>query len=412
MASNKVNSLAREASRLTEQERAQSDEINQFVKAGQQADPDRTDLTDMMKRRQELDRLATERQQLSNDLSSLEKNLRDTARATAPNEPDVAKKLRDALTEMDETDLDNHIQRTADWLRSGINPNSNGTENQIAQSLEKLSQQLQQAQQGMGKGKPGQRATTLGDETAALDQVERLRSQIEAMAASRGGNGRNGQNAQGRQGQNERAQDGRAQNRQPQNEQGGGQQPGGGDRPGAAGQQTGQNGWGGQPSGELGQRADNRMNGLSGDVRTGGAGGVDGAVWNNINTGNNRYGAPGQQQATTNASAYPGDTERGYEQGMRELSQLRHMIQGNPQAAKEAAELARQMQHLDPSRFPGNPAMVEQMHREVLSAVDRLEFQLQHDGASSGARTGKPYAVPAGYQDSVAEYFRRLSMNP
>ena len=88
------------------------------------------------------------------------------------------------------------------------------------------------------------------------------------------------------------------------------------------------------------------------------------------------------------------------------------MIQGDPQTAKEVAELTRQMQQLDPSRFPGNPAMVEQMHREVINSVDKLELQLQREGLSSEARTGKPYAIPEGYQDSVAEYYRRLSKNP
>lgn len=68
------------------------------------------------------------------------------------------------------------------------------------------------------------------------------------------------------------------------------------------------------------------------------------------------------------------------------------------------------MERLDPSRFPGNPAMVEQMHREVLSAVDKLELQLNRDGAAT-ARTGKPDAVPAGYGNSVAEYFKNLSRN-
>jgi hypothetical protein len=97
---------------------------------------------------------------------------------------------------------------------------------------------------------------------------------------------------------------------------------------------------------------------------------------------------------------------------MRELSQLRQMVQGDPQAAKEVAELTRKMEHLDPGRFPGNPAMAEQMHREVLSSVDKLELQLQRDGASAEARTGKPYAVPSGYRDSVAEYYRRLSKTP
>jgi hypothetical protein len=414
LASNKLGSLTREAGRLTEQERAQADRINKLVNTGHQADPNQTDLADIMVRRQELDRLAHERQQLSDDLSSLKKNLRDTARETAPNEPGVAQKLRDALTEMDESDLDNHLQRTADWLRSGINPNSNGTEGEIAQGLQKLSQQLQQAQQGMGKDKPGSRATAGSDETAALDQIERLRSQIEAIASTRGGNRTNGQNEQGG---------------PVQNGQRSGQQPGSGSRQEATGQQPGRDGQSGQQAGTLSREPGDRLgqrggqgiqrsgdlggqSDQNGEVRSGGGRAADGTAWNNINTGNNRYGQPAQRSDSPDISSHPIDTDKMYQQGMRDLSQLRHMIQGDPQAAKEVAELARQMQQLDPNRFPGNPAMVEQMHREVLSSVDRLELELQHDGATSGARTGRPYAVPAGYQDSVAEYFRRLSGNP
>jgi hypothetical protein len=131
------------------------------------------------------DQLAGERQQLSNDLSKLQKNLRDTARELASNQPGVSQKLRDALTEMDQSDIDNHVQRTADWLRSGINPNSNGTENEIAQGLQKLSQELRQAQQAMGQEKPvqgqGKTGAEPGDETAMLNQIERLRNQLDAM---------------------------------------------------------------------------------------------------------------------------------------------------------------------------------------------------------------------------------------
>jgi hypothetical protein len=401
LASNKLGSLTREAGRLTEQERAQADRIEKLAKADHQADPNQTDLADMMARRQELDRLAQERQQLSDDLSSLQKNLRDTARETAPSEPGVAQKVRDALTEMDESDLDNHVQRTADWLRSGIDPNSNGTESEIALGLQKLSQQLQQAQQGMGKDKPGTRATAGGDETAALDQIERLRSQIEAMASSRGGNQTNGQNGQGGSAQN-----GLRSGQQPGGNGQSGQQAGALSR--EPGDRLGQRGGQGiQRSGDLGGQS-----GQNGEVRSGGGRAADGTAWNNINTGNNRYGQPVQRSDSPDGSSYPVDTDQMYQLGMRDLSQLRHMVQGDPQAAKEVAELARQMQQLDPSRFPGNPAMVEQMHREVLSSVDRLELELQRDGASTEARTGKPYAVPAGYQDSVAEYYRRLSRNP
>ena len=79
--------------------------------AGQQQNSNPTDLTNTMARMRERDRLAQDRQQLSNDLSRLEKNMRDSARQLAPNQPGTAKQLRDALTEMDNSDLDNHTQR-------------------------------------------------------------------------------------------------------------------------------------------------------------------------------------------------------------------------------------------------------------------------------------------------------------
>jgi hypothetical protein len=449
LASGKLGSLSHEADRLTQEERAQADRINKL--ASQQDDSGAMDRDSMMEKLRQRNQLAGERQELSNDLSTLQKNLRDTARQMASSEPDVSKKLRDALTEMDQSDLDNHVQRTADWLRSGINPNSNGTENEIAQGLQKLDQQLRQAQQGMGQGKPGERGQGQGDETAALSQVERLRSQLEAMASSRNGDGQqqnqNGQNGRSAQnGQNTRDgqqrvgnqpgqrgnQQGQNGNQQGQNGNQPGQPNGNGQQAGNA-NQSGQPGRGGQPgqnvqTGQLqrggsGDPSSNRgggsrndqsgevRDGQSGDIRYGG-GGADSAVWGNINTGNNRYGQGPQRPVPLDASGNPTDTERTYQQGMRELNHLRQMVHDDPEAAKAVQELARQMQQLDPVRFPGNPAMVEQMHREMLSSLDRIELQLQRNGSSTDARTGKPSSVPAGYQDSVADYYRRLSKNP
>jgi len=97
---------------------------------------------------------------------------------------------------------------------------------------------------------------------------------------------------------------------------------------------------------------------------------------------------------------------------MRVLQQLRRMVQSDPQSVKEVADLVRQMQHLDRSRFPGNPAIVEQMHREVLSSVDRLELQLQRNASSAQVHTGQSSVIPPGYQESVAEYYKLLSKNP
>lgn len=378
LASGKVDSLAHEASRLSQEQRQQSERINKFAsQQQQQADVEGTNLDALRSRLQERDRLAQERQQLSNDLSNLQRNLRETARDMASTQPGVARKLRDALSEMDESDLDNHVQRTADWLRRGINPNANGTENEIGQGLQKLSQQLQQAEQGMGQEKPVQPGADQSEQTAALDRIEQLRRQLDSMVPSRGGKPGTAQNGQNRSGQ-------------PGTQQAG-------NTPGR--------------SGDALQRDDRGT--PSGDVRNGGGRNSDGTVWDNINTGNNRYGSAVPRPAgPEDASGNPPDTERYYRQSMQELNQLRHLVQSDPQAAKEVAELARQMQQLDPSRFPGNPAMLEQMQRQVLGSVDKLELELQRNGAATQARTGKGYTIPSGYQESVADYYRRLSKNP
>ena len=400
LASGKLNSLSHEAGRLTQEERAQSDRINKL--AGQQDEADATDdaangqmdRDRMLEQLRLRDQLAGERQQLSNDLSKLQKNLRDTARELASNQPGVSQKLRDALTEMDQSDIDNHVQRTADWLRSGINPNSNGTENEIAQGLQKLSQELRQAQQAMGQEKPvqgqGKTGAEPGDETAMLNQIERLRNQLDAM---NGGQPKT-QNGQ-RQGRNPSGQPNYI-----------GQQQ----RDGGQSDQRQQGGL--RRDGPNGEEARDRLGPVSGDVRDGGGTVADGDVLGNTNTGDNRYGPAIHRDVPTDASGNPADGERLYQQGVRELNQLRQMVQNDPQAAQEVRALARQMQLLDPKRFPGNPEIVDKMHREVLSSLDRIELQLRHDNASTVARTGKPLSVPEGYQDSVAEYYKRLSRNP
>jgi hypothetical protein len=70
------------------------------------------------------------------------------------------------------------------------------------------------------------------------------------------------------------------------------------------------------------------------------------------------------------------------------------------------------MRSLDPRRFPGNPALVEQIHQQLASGVDALELQLrrQLDESRGGTiRSTDPAKIPAGYQDSVAAYYRKLS---
>ena len=84
-------------------------------------------------------------------------------------------------------------------------------------------------------------------------------------------------------------------------------------------------------------------------------------------------------------------------------------------APSKLEDIVAAVQRLDPSRFPGNPALVEQLHDQVLGDVDKLELQLQRaqDRKQAGqVRSTDSLTVPAGYEDAVADYFRRLSKTP
>jgi hypothetical protein len=398
-ATGKLDSLSHEADRLSKEEHAQADRVRGLAGQGGASNQEQ-----YAARLQQRNKLAEDRQQLSDDLSQLEKNLRNTARELAPTQPQSASKLRDALGGMDQTDLTNRVQRTADWLRRGVNPNSNGTEEGISKGLDQLSQQVHQAQQGLGPGKPGQgQGQGQGEQTAALDHVERFRDQVESLTGR-------GQNGSGRQPGQQQGQNGRP--GQGQNRGQGGQQPG----------QPNQGRWSSQGDGraQMAQGGGNQRGGnqvaqdnLSGDVgnRRSSGGGAVGTAWNNVNTGNNHFDGSGRP-ITPDNSPVPPDSERTYRQGLAELNQLHHLAQNDPAALKEIQELAKEMQRLDPSRFPGNPAMVEQLHTEVLTGVDKLELQLRHDSGDQTpgqVRTTKEATVPPGYEEAVAEYFRRLS---
>ena len=149
------------------------------------------------------------------------------------------------------------------------------------------------------------------------------------------------------------------------------------------------------------------------DGRMRGGGGTDANL--NLDTGGQGFDQSGKrvvdgpQNRDTGAAIT--QREQAYREGMTELNQLRSMTKDDPAAAKEIADLVKEMQKLDPSRFVGNPAMVEELHSQVLTEVDKLELQLRRsaDDQAAEVRTSKPAAVPAGYEDAVADYYRRLS---
>jgi hypothetical protein len=362
----KVDSLAEEASRLQQEEQQQSDRIRRAFGQGFGAQPNA----------QERRNLAEERDKLAAELGQLEKNLQDTARELSTNHENAAStKLREALADMQQSDLRARVQRGSDWMRRGIDPNANGMEPEIAAGMQRLEKELHDAQQAMSASPAQGNDSQQGLETA-LNRVERLRNQLGSL--SHDGQGRQ----QGGQGQ-------------------GGQQ---GNQQGRSGQQGA---W--SPNGGPGSRIGGADSG-TGYVNTNPGGGATGTVWGNLDTGNNTPRGGSQVQPDT--STVP--PQRAYEESLRDLNQLRQTVREDPEMAKQVQELIQEMERLDPSRFPGNPALVEQLHSQVLADVDKLELQLrrQLDDKDAGqVRSGDTKSVPQGYEEPVAEYYRRLSKN-
>jgi hypothetical protein len=107
-----------------------------------------------------------------------------------------------------------------------------------------------------------------------------------------------------------------------------------------------------------------------------------------------------------------GGANRAWRDGMQSLSELRSLAGESPETQPEIDAVIREMQRLDPNKFPGNPALLEQMRTQFLPGLEQLELKLRREleGQQTGnVRSGTQERIPAGYSDQVADYFRRLS---
>jgi hypothetical protein len=399
-ASGRLNSMAQTAEQLAARQKQQADHVRDLM--AQQKAASASGKPPNNPSAQDIDKMVNDRQKVSDDLGRLTQQLRDAARELAPIQPGASTKLRGALNGMDENDLGTRMQRSSDWLRSG--QFSDAAETALTSDLQKLGQQVGDAARALGTAQHASEDTAINK---AMDDLSRLRDQLAGLGGRPSSTSRSqpGQGQPGRSGQPGGQQFQTSPlNRDGQSGQAG--QPGG-----QSGQQQGQNGQPGQQGGQAGGRQSgdvgNRSAGTIGNPN--GGGNRDSTVFGNIDTGNSRFSG---RTATPQQGPNPADTQRQIDQGLNLLNQVRAAVQDSPEAKQELQSLIDQMRKLDPSRFPGNPALVEQMHQQLVSEVDALELQLrrQLDEKHGGTiRNPDPAKIPAGYQDSVAEYYRKLS---
>ena len=253
-----------------------------------------------------------------------------------------------------------------------MNPDSKAGEATIQAGLERLNEQLRQAQQSAaGQGR---------NPEEALDQVERLRRQVDELARQLG-----------------TSQTGLRRAANPLT---------GPAREGNA--QAGLSRGGNPQSGGVG------ADGRDADGLRAAAGGPlgDGHYVAGYDPGGFSWPQGKERQPVPVTQA---DLERAFEQAQRDLNELRNTVRSEPGPLPDIQDLIRELNRLDPRRFPGNPAMLDDLHAQVLSSVDKIELRLRRDldeKQTGEVRTGDNLRVPPGYQDAVAEYFRRLSKSP
>jgi hypothetical protein len=338
-ASQQLGSLASAAERLNNEQHEQAERMRRAFEPSEAAKRASGEQSEAAF--DELAKLAGDRQRLASDLASLEKQMQDATRGLASGQQSAASKLRDALSGMQQAGLETKLQRSAEMVRRGINPSLGPNEAAINSGLERLNEQLRDAQQAMGSGQqnPGE----------ALGRMARLRDQLDTLT-------RNPADQGGREGR---------------------QTGGGGSMHNSAGADAGA-AWNGDRY----------------------YGGYDpGFKW--------PQGQPRQPTPTTQA-----DIERAYQQAQRDLNALRQTLSGEPGPLGDIQDLLREISHLDPRRFPGNPAMLEELRGRVLASMDKLELQVRRnvdDKRTGQVRTGDALRVPDGYQEPVARYFRSLS---
>jgi hypothetical protein len=340
--------------------------------------------------------MAAEGQQMADQLKQLEKQMSDTAHSLAGSQNPTSNKLREGLSEAQQTELEMNMRRNAQWIGQGYGPQVWIRESTVTAGVNQLRDKIQEAQTALAQNgqQPGkQPGGDQADLEKALAQIEAARSRLQQSMqgreqnGQRPGDGRNGN--QGRQGQQP------GQQEQQAGQQQGGQQPGQSQAQNGNGQQPGQQQGGQQPGGQQGgQQAGGQQGGQSGNgAQAGGLGGWGGA-----------YGGPGPVQP------YNGwvPLDQANRESQRDLNGLRDFMRNNPDFASDYLNLM----HAINGAYQDKGELEGRISREVLPNMERLELELRRkldEKNGDQVRSAGTETIPPGYSDAVADYFRKLS---
>jgi hypothetical protein len=328
--------------------------------------------------RQAAEQMAAEKEKMAAEVERLESDMKKSARELTQSQPEASARVREGLSEIQQNEAKARMTAAAGWLRRGQGPLMVPREAPVTQALDKVAEDLKQAQSALKNGGQGQATNDL---ERSLARVERMRGQMERMA----GNGQKDQNGQQQGGQQQGGQ-------QLGGQQSGGQQGGG--------QQSGGN----QPGGQQAQAGGRQQ-------QTGGGYGHPGYA----PRGGRQYGGPygrfGPEGLYDTPLDRPVDPNEAARLAARDLNDMRQLFKDNPEIQKEITDVEHELQKLTIGDI-ATPELQQRLNREVLPTLQALEVKLRRQVEEQGGgqvKSGATDKVPAGFSDAVAEYFRKLS---
>ena len=321
--------------------------------------------------RGQAEQMAQQKESEAADLKRLEQQMQNATRDLMGTQRQAATKLREALGEVQQQEVAREMERNAEWIRRGQGQYAALSEAQATAGLNQLRDQLHQVEQALGKGNqagPGHDDQAVEQALGQVEQLRRQMEQLQSQLANRGGQQAGGQ---------------------PSGQAGTQGQPG---RPGQPEQQSGSPQ--GAPGGAGGSQANN-----SGRYADG--------------PGGNRDPNPSRQGGgRMETPVRPEDLESSYRGAIESLGRLEQQLRDDPAAARDIQSLVRDLRNSDPRHFGDDP-LLSQRIQAALAGAEQVEMELRRlVTESSGAGSVRSPAgerVPQGYQDAVADYFRKLS---
>jgi hypothetical protein len=336
--------------------------------------------------REALSGLVDDKIKMLDELRDLEQQLNQSAARMSGDQKKTAADLRSAAGTIQDERMADKVRQGA-WLsQRGLWPTAAPVEEDLKANLDKLKDQIGQAQRSFQAGGGGDEKLQ-----RALETAERVRQGLEAMGSQPGQQGQQGQNGQqGQQGQNgQRGQQG---------------QPGQGQQ-GQGGQGNSQSAQGSQQGGGPNGGGRNPNGGYSGGLAGGPTGRNNGNAWNN--------GGYNPQFPNRPLTA---EEQRGLDQQFgdlqREAAGLRGLLSDDQDFARMAQDLVRAMQNLDAGRYQRDPQQLENLRSELTDRWKDLELRLRRElqmEEPDAVRLATQERVPEKYRAIVEEYYRSIS---